>query len=78
MRKENCLKRGRYYDTVIRLYTHKQMGCKEIAGIIPISSQTFPRWIRNFAEGTQGQIVMKRKVTNPLSPHITMSIGYFT
>ena len=78
MRKENCLKRGRYYDTVIRLYTHKQMERKEIASIIPISSRTFPRWIRNFAEGTQGQIVMKRKVTNPLSPHITMSIGYFT
>lgn len=78
MRRENCQKRDWYYDTVIRLYTHKQMGCKEIASVIPISSQTFSRWIRNFAERTQGQIVMKRKVTNPLSPHITMSIGYFT
>lgn len=78
MRRDNGQKRDRYYDTVICLYTHKQMGRKEIASIIPIPSRTFPKWIRNFAEGTQGQIVMKRKVTHPLPPHITMSIGYFT
>ena len=38
MMRDNGQKRDRYYDTVIRLYTHKQMGRKEIASIIPISS----------------------------------------
>ena len=61
MWKYNCEKRNKYYDEVIRLYTQEGMGRTKISRIIPVAEKTISRWIRNFADENQCQVIMQRK-----------------
>ncbi|MEE0487667.1 MAG: transposase, partial [Prevotella sp.] len=69
MWKYNCEKRNKYYDEVIRLYTQEGLGRSKSSRIIPVGETTISRWIRNFADEKQIQVVMKRKSSiNPETP----------
>lgn len=69
MWKYNCEKRNKYYDEVIRLYTQEGLGCTKISRIIPVGETTISRWIRNFSDENQSQVLMKRKSSiNPENP----------
>lgn len=55
------MKRNKYYDEVIRLYTQEGLGSSKISRIIPVGRTTITSWIRNFADEYEVQVVMKRK-----------------
>jgi len=57
------VKRNKYYDEVIRLYTQEGMGCTKISRIIPVGKSTISIWIHNFAEENQVRKVMKHKTS---------------
>lgn len=76
MWKYNCEKRNKYYDEVIRLYTQEGLGRSKISRIIPVGETTISRWIRNFADEKQIQVVMKRKSSiNPETPEAGIESG---
>lgn len=76
MWKYNCEKRNKYYDEVIHLYTQEGLGRSKISRIIPVGETTISRWIRNFADEKQIQVVMKRKSSiNPETPEAGIESG---